>query len=40
MSDLKIFNKNLYVILNSFTLQDFKDNLFNQLQAIQIEYQI
>ena len=40
MGDLKIFNKNLYVIPNSFTLQDFKDNLFNQLQAIQLEYQI
>ena len=40
MGDLKIFNKNLYVIPNSFTLQDFKDNLFNQLQAIQIKYQI
>ena len=28
MGDLKFFNKNLYVILNSFTLQDVRDDLF------------
>ena len=31
MGDLKIFNKNLYVIPNSFTLRDDRDNLFYQL---------
>ena len=29
MGDFKIFNKDLHVIPNSFTLWDVKDNLFN-----------
>ena len=40
MGDFKIFNKDLYVIVNSRTLQDVRDKLFNQLQAIQTKYQI
>ena len=28
MGDLKVFNKDLYVIPNSFTLRDVKDNIF------------
>ena len=40
MGDLKIFDKDLYVIPNSFTLWDVRDNQFYQLWEIQIEYQI
>ena len=31
MGDFKIFNKDLYIIPNSFTLWDVGDNLFYQL---------
>ena len=40
MGDLKVFNKDLYVIPNSFTLRDVKDNIFYQIYTIQTEYQI
>ena len=40
MGDLKIFNKIFYVIPNSFTLRDIRDNIFYQLWAIQTTYKI
>ena len=40
IGDFKKFNKDLYVILNSFTLWDVRDNQLFELWTIQIKYQI